>query len=87
MIEADPLAGMEKPGQVDRDIVVSPEQYAGIMAAALDAVFRDLLEFAWESGARPQEIVRIEARFVRETESRVVFPVRASKGKKTSRVL
>lgn len=87
LIDADPLADMEKPGAEDREAAVSPAQYAEIMAAVVDPAFRALLEFAWESGARPQELVRIEARYVREDERRIVFPVQESKGKKRSRVV
>jgi integrase len=87
LVEVNPLVGMEKPGRRDRELAVSPAQYAEIMGAVDDPGFRDLLSFAWESGVRPQEIVRIEARFVRLDERRIVFPVSESKGKRSSRVV
>lgn len=87
VVPINPLHGMEKPGRRDRELAVSPGQYAQIMAAVDDPSFRGLLAFAWESGVRPQEIVRIEARFVRLDEHRIVFPVSESKGGRASRVV
>lgn len=46
-----------------------------------------LLEFAWESGVRPQEVKRIEARHVDLARERVVFPPEEAKGKKRTRVI
>jgi integrase len=87
LVEINPLVGMEKPGRRDRELAVSPAQYAEIMGVVDDPNLRDLLSFAWESGVRPQEIVRIEARFVRLDERRIVFPVSESKGRRSARVV
>lgn len=87
LIDVNPLAGLKKPGREDRELAVTPEQYAEVMGAVDEPHFRDLLTFAWESGVRPQEIVRIEARFVQLDRHRIVFPARESKGKKVKRVV
>ena len=49
--------------------------------------FRDLLEFSWETGCRPQEAKRIEARHVDLPRMRVAFPPREAKGKCRWRVI
>src|SRR5207244_204552 len=48
---------------------------------------RDLVELSWESGMRPQELFTAEARFFEPENSRLVFPVKLSKGKKVQRVV
>lgn len=57
------------------------------MAAVTEPCFRDLLEVAWETGARPQELPKIDARFVELEDSRIVFPPTQAKGKKHYRTI
>lgn len=57
------------------------------MAACSDPSLRDLIEMAWETGARPQELRAIEARHYRREESRFVLPPQESKGKRYHRVI
>jgi integrase len=87
LIDRNPLARVSKPGREARELVVSPEDYAEVMAAVRESNFRALLEFAWESGARPQEIRAIEARHIDFDAKRIVFPPKESKGKKRHRVI
>ena len=49
--------------------------------------FLDLLEFAWESGCRPQEAKRVEVRHLDLAGQRVVFPADEAKGKRRVRVI
>ena len=49
--------------------------------------FRVLLEVAWETGARPQELPVIQARHIDFKLGRIVFPPKESKGKKRHRVI
>jgi site-specific recombinase XerD len=87
LVRHNPLAGMEKPGREDRELAITPAEFEEILASVKEPNFRDLLRFTWESGVRPQEIVRIEARFVQLELHRIVFPVKESKGKKARRVI
>ena len=82
-----PLAGMEKPQQGRRELVVTPEEFGSILAAAGDEEFRDLLTAAWETGARPNELFTVEASYFDKQGGRWVFPIRRSKGKKARRVI
>lgn len=82
-----PLAGMEKPAQGRRELVVSPEQFTEAVAAVKDQEFRDLLTASWETGARPNELYTVEASFLDEANARWVFPIKKSKGKRVQRVI
>jgi integrase len=84
---SSPLAGMEKPPQGRREQVVSAEELAEILSFAKDREFSDLVEAAWATGARPQELFTVEASFFDERNSRWVFPVKLSKGKRVQRVV
>ena len=82
-----PLAGLEKPPQGRREKLVSPEEYAEVLAIVKDQEFRDLLELSWETGARPHELFTVEAAFVDAQTACWTFPVKLSKGKKVQRVV
>jgi integrase len=84
-IERNPLAKLKKPPREAGEMAVSPDQYATLLAAVKTPAFRDLLELAWETGARLQELRKIEARFVEP--GRVVLPPTKAKGKKNHRVI
>ena len=49
--------------------------------------FRDVLEFAWETGVRPQEVRGLEARHVALDRHLAAFPPAEAKGKKRWRVI
>ncbi len=57
------------------------------MAAVKQPTLRDLIELAWECGARVQELCKIEARYVDLTTNRIVFPPKEAKGKRHFRVI
>lgn len=86
-IDRNPIVGVEKPGREARELVVSPGECEAILACVLEPTLRDLVELAWETGARVQELRKIEARFVDLDNARVVFPPKESKGKKHHRVI
>ena len=85
LIAENPIRGMEKPSAGRRDIFLTPAQFEKVLAAASDEPFKDLLTFCWETGCRPQEAFRLEARHVEA--DRCVFPEKESKGKKKKRVI
>lgn len=87
LIPANPIAFFEKPRREARDEIITPDEYAKIQATVMDDEFRDLLTLHWESGCRPQESLRVEASFVDLSNSRWVFPINKSKGKKRPRIV
>jgi integrase len=66
---------------------VTPEEYPEVLANIRSKEFRDLIMTAWETGARPQEIVRLEVRHVELAKSRWVFPPNEAKVKTRHRII
>jgi len=87
LLEKNPIRLVEKPAREAREMVVSPSDHATILAAIAEPNFRDLIELAWETGSRPQELRAIEARHVDLEGGRIVFPPGEAKGKKRHRVI
>lgn len=83
-IDASPLANLEKPAATRRDNCPSPADYKLMLENATEP-FRSLLVFAYETGARPQEIMQLESRHVQG--DLIVFPAEESKGKRRNRVI
>lgn len=86
-IEKNPIIRMEKPAAGRREVILSQEEHEAILARCSDQEFRDVLTFAWESGARPQEIFALEARHTDFSRDRCVFPEKESKGKRKKRII
>jgi integrase len=87
-ISANPIKRMKKPQPQRRESHIAPEHFAAIAARyAKGDPFRDLLEFAWYSGCRPQEARHIEARHVRLEAECIVIPKEEAKGKRRARVI
>jgi integrase len=64
-IESNPIAYIEKPRARRRESNVTPAEWATICDSFPEGdPFRDLLEFCWQTGCRPQEAKAIEARHV-----------------------
>jgi len=64
IIDQAPLARVRKPSREGREMSITPAQYRQIIKAVKEPNFRDLIELAWETGARVQELRKTEARFV-----------------------
>jgi integrase len=80
-IERTPLPYIEKPQAHRRDNPISAEDFKTLLSHVKDQAFKDLLEFAWESGCRPQEARHIEAKHVNAERGRIEFPPGEAKGK------
>lgn len=87
LIDRNPVAHVEKPAREVRELAISPKDYAEVMEKVAEPNFRTLLELAWETGSRPQELRKIEARFFDADHSRIIFPPKEAKGKKSHRVI
>ena len=87
-IQDNPIRHIEKPGTTRRESVVTPELWPTIRDHYKEGdPFRNLLDFSWETGCRPEEVKKIEARHVQMELHRIVFPKEESKGKKKPRVI
>ncbi len=85
LLEVSPIRRLKKPEPNSREEWINEDDYKLIMATVHDVPFRDLLTMAWETGGRPFELYRVEARHVRLDERCIVFPKEESKGKKRER--
>ncbi len=79
-IEQNPVAYYEKARRGKRTVVISSSEFDTILPLTGSRPFQDLLLFTWETAARPQESIAIEARHVDFANARIVFPVDESKG-------
>ena len=86
-IEKTPIRQIEKPTAGKRERIVTEDEYSTIRAATKDEEFRDLVTSAWETGARPQELVRVESRHVDLANSRWILPPQEAKMKRRPRLV
>lgn len=87
LIERSPIAKMKKPKCQAREVVITQSEFTHLLELTKGERFKDLLITAWETGARPQELTRVEARHVDLVHHRWIFPIAESKGKKMPRIV
>lgn len=87
LIDRTPLAHFKKPRAGHRETVISEEEYQRILACVPSENFRDLLVFAWETGARAAECLAIEKRHVDLPNARIVFPPEEEKMGRAPRII
>ncbi len=87
LIERSPIRGIEKPAAGKRTEVITLAQYRQLLEHVQNPRFADLLVAAWETGARPQELTRVEQRHFDEVHSRWVFPPGEAKVKSRPRII
>lgn len=87
LILRNPIRNLEVPAGEAREVIIADELYLEILSLIRDPGFRDLVVTTWETGCRPQESLRVEARHVDLANQRWVFPKSESKNRKLSRVV
>ncbi|MBX3437014.1 MAG: tyrosine-type recombinase/integrase, partial [Planctomycetaceae bacterium] len=86
-LPASPVEHLEMPGGDRRESIVTADEYQRLLSLARDEAFRDLIVVTWETGCRPQELLRVEARHVDLPNQRWVFPKSEAKGRRQPRVV
>lgn len=87
-IAASPIKKIKKPAPSRRDNPVTPEDFAIMLSRFKEGdPFRDLMNFAWHTGCRPQEARHIEPRHVHLESECVIIPPEEAKGKKRTRLI
>jgi integrase len=86
-IETSPIEHLEVPAGERKDVYVSPEEFERLLTFVREDCVRDLLVVTYETGCRPQESLRVEARHVELSHSRWVFPQKESKTKDAPRIV
>lgn len=86
-IDINPLADLEIPVGERREAVISPVEFDSLLSYVRNRSLEDLITVTWESGCRPQESLRVEARHVDLANQRWVFPKTESKMKRVVRTV
>jgi integrase len=81
------VSDYQKPGATRRTVIITPAEYQTIEANIRSLAFKDLVAVAWEVGARPQELLEVEARHYDPAAKRIVFPQEEAKVEKWPRVI
>ena len=68
-------------------MVYTAEQFQQVLDAITDDIFKNLIEFLWETGCRPLEARAIEAHHVDLENRMIVLEVSLNKSKKGQRVI
>jgi integrase len=87
LIPSNPMQFIEKPRCGRREEIITPAQYADLLTNIRSKHFKRLIMVAWETGARPQELIRLEIRHVDLDNNRWVFPPKESKVKTRHRII
>ncbi len=87
LVRRNRIRDLEVPAAESREVVLTVDEYQQLLSLIRDQHFRDLVVTTWETGCRPQESLRVEARHVDLANQRWVFPKSESKNKKLSRVV
>ncbi len=86
-LDNNPLSHLEVPAAERKDVVVSQLEFDRLMNYVRNESLSDLMLVTWETGCRPQESLRIEARHVDLANHRWVIPKSESKMKRLVRVV
>lgn len=86
LIDRNPIAGIKKPGRKARELVISPKEFEILLSKVKYKALRDLLELAWETGLRVQELRKLQAKYIDLERRVIVFTIQDSKGQKKNRV-
>lgn len=86
-IDENPIEHLEVPSAENREVVIRLTEFERLLTYVRDESFEDLLVTAWETGCRPQELLRVTANHVDASGQRWVFQRSESKMKRMSRVV
>ncbi len=86
-IDRNPIEDMEVPSAEHREVAVTQEEFDRLLSYVSNEALADLMRLTWETGCRPQESLRVEARHVDVANQRWVFRKSESKNKRIARVV
>jgi integrase len=86
-IDTNPIADLEVPTAEHREVAISQVEFDKLMSYVRNPALADLMITTWETGCRPQESLRVEARHVDLANQRWVFPKSEAKTKQLARVV
>ncbi len=83
----NPISSMEVPGADAKEVRVTKAAFEKLRGFIREPKFLELCEVCYETGCRPQEILRVESRHLDHTNRRWVLPPSEAKGKKRPRIV
>jgi integrase len=86
-LDRNPVRHLEKPQATRKEQVLPEKHYKMMLKETKDQAFKDVLTFAWETGARPEEIVAIMPEQCNLKTARIEIEPNDAKGKKKWRVI
>ncbi len=86
-LNRNPVEAMEVPAGEHKEVVISDTEYQQLLTYIRSPQLADLVKVTWESGCRPQESLRVEARHVDLANQRWVIPRSEAKMKRLVRVV
>lgn len=86
-LESNPIEDLEVPSAEEREVLVELDEFEVLKSYTRNRSLLDLIVVTWETGCRPQELLKVEARHVDQKHQRWVFHKSESKGKRISRVV
>ncbi len=78
---------MEVPSAEHKEVAVTQEEFDRLMSYVHNEALADMMNLTWETGCRPQESLRVEARHVDVANQRWVFHKSESKSKRIARIV
>jgi len=85
-VQSSPLASVEKPAPVPKELYFTDEQY-GQIVNAIDGGFKDLVVFMRLTGCRVQEVRILKSEWLDHENRCFVIPKELAKGKKEPRTI
>lgn len=86
-IDENPIAHLEVPNAERKELVITLDEFERLLPFVIDDNFAELIWVTWETGCRPQELLRVEANHVDLKNQRWVFRQKESKGKRAPRIV
>ena len=86
-LSTNPIEYLEVPSSTPKDTYVKPDEFEYLMQFVTEGNFADLVRITYETGCRPQEIIRIESRHADLSNSRWVIPASEAKVKSSPRII
>ncbi|MFO0915952.1 MAG: tyrosine-type recombinase/integrase [Pirellulales bacterium] len=86
-VDENPIADLEVPAADCREVVIRRAEFDRLLSCCRDQTLRDVLVTAWETGCRPQELVKMTASHFDSANGRWVFKQSESKMKRVARIV
>lgn len=87
LLASNPIQGLEKPPESHRETPVTEEEYEFVLEHTTDQDFKDVVQFLWSVGCRPQELMLLRPEDIDPSRGTAVLTREDSKGKRHRRVI